>query len=245
MLAAVSILSAVRRIVALYDISLFLYETCAPSKLSLNPFKTPPSRRPRLRLTIDDLLRLSRATLDVASILADNVYLIASLGVLPPRVFGSFSISSKTARRADRIADLATLVSALLGLTQCAHSRAQIWDEGRALRKNALALEARLDDLEFWGQGEMVTTSSTLSAASDLSRTSRATAVEGRAGDELFTGAGADISKKELEERRLRDKIRTERRRLKRLREELNELWWERLRLGAEAVFAGEYERSC
>lgn len=113
------------------------------------------------------------------------------------------------------------------------------------MRKNALALEARLDDLEFWGQGEMVTTSSTLSAASDLSRTSRATAVEGRAGDELFTGAGADISKKELEERRLRDKIRTERRRLKRLREEMNELWWERLRLGAEAVFAGEYERSC
>lgn len=41
------------------------------------------------------------------------------------------------------------------------------------------------------------------------------------------------------EEKRLRERARGERRRLRRLRGELNELWWERLRLTAEALFAG------
>lgn len=43
------------------------------------------------------------------------------------------------------------------------------------------------------------------------------------------------------EERRLREKVRTERKVLKGLREELNELWWDRGRLIADALFAGEF----
>lgn len=48
-----------------------------------------------------------------------------------------------------------------------------------------------------------------------------------------------DELERRKEENRLRERARGERRRLRRLRGELNELWWERLRLTAEALFAG------
>ncbi|KAL8277318.1 hypothetical protein RQP46_010271 [Phenoliferia psychrophenolica] len=53
-------------------------------------------------------------------------------------------------------------------------------------------------------------------------------------------GEENDERKKRLEdeEKRLGERARTERRRLKRLRDELTELWWERTRLGAEGLFS-------
>lgn len=42
------------------------------------------------------------------------------------------------------------------------------------------------------------------------------------------------------EERRLKEKARAERRRLRNLRDELSDLWWERLRLLSEGIFASE-----
>ena len=50
----------------------------------------------------------------------------------------------------------------------------------------------------------------------------------------------SDERKRQLEdeEKRLADRARAERRRLKRLRDELTELWWERTRLGAEGLFS-------
>lgn len=47
------------------------------------------------------------------------------------------------------------------------------------------------------------------------------------------------------EETRLRDKVRRDRRKLKKLRGELNGLWWERLRLTADGVFSSECYVSC
>lgn len=196
-----ALLSAFRRLVALYDISTFLYHACAPSRLlQLNPFRRDVkgkgvARRRRL-LSVDDVLRLSRAALDVVSIFADNVFLFSKLKLAP--------FSRRTTQRADSIADYSTLLSAILGLVQVAHSRQQIWEEGRAVRKSAIALEARLDDVEFW---------------------------------EKTTNAGAD---KEAEEKQLRERVRHERRKLKSLREVMNDLWWERLRLVAEGTFASE-----
>ncbi|ORY89380.1 hypothetical protein BCR35DRAFT_350376 [Leucosporidium creatinivorum] len=210
LLALVSALSAFRRLVALYDLSTIFYNSCSPIKL-FNPFSW--NRKPDIKgkgradgarsrpWRVDDLLRLSRAALDVASIFADNTFLFARMSLLP--------LSKRSARKADRIADYATLLSSLLGLAQVAHSRSQVWAEGRAVRKGAIALEQRLEDFEFWVKGD---------------------------GDEASLQGEKD--EKEREERRLKDKIRSERRKLKRLREELNGLWWERLRLAAEGIFA-------
>ena len=47
------------------------------------------------------------------------------------------------------------------------------------------------------------------------------------------------------EEKRLAERARIERRRLKRLRDELTELWWERTRLGAEGLFSSTSTRLC
>lgn len=52
------------------------------------------------------------------------------------------------------------------------------------------------------------------------------------------------LQERELEEKRVRERVRRERRGLKKLRDELNELWWDRVRLGAEGVFAGLFSLS-
>lgn len=212
LLALVSTLSALRRLVALYDLSTIFYNSCSPLKLFI-PFAW--NRKPDVKgkgradetrsrpWRMDDLLRLSRAALDVVATVADNTFLFARMSLLP--------ISKRSTRKADRSADYATLLSSLLGLAQVAHSRSQVWAEGRAVRKGAIALEQRLEDFEFWVKGD---------------------------GDEA--SLQEEKTKKEREERRLRDRIRGERKKLKRLREELTGLWWERLRLAAEGIFASK-----
>lgn len=150
---------------------------------------------------MDDLLRLSRAALDVAAVVSDNTFLLSRMSLLP--------LSKRSTRKADRLADYATLLSSLLGLAQVAHSRSQVWTEGRAVRRGVIALDQRLEDFEFWVKGE---------------------------GDEA--SLQEEKAEKEREERRLRERIRSERKKLKRLREELTGLWWERLRLAAEGIFA-------
>jgi hypothetical protein len=59
-----------------------------------------------------------------------------------------------------------------------------------------------------------------------------------RMGEEVVLEGG--LEEREEEEKRVRERVRRERRGLKKLRDELNELWWDRVRLGAEGVFAGE-----
>jgi hypothetical protein len=205
LLAVVSTLSAMRRLVALIDLSGHLYRSCDPFRV-LHPSKqdkgkakegtliTPPPRHPQWQL--DPLLHLLRQTLDLTSTVADNVFLLARLHLLP--------LSTRATHHADRIADYATLLSSGMGLLQVAHSRRQIWAEGRAVRRGAIRLEERLETYEYWEGGE----------------------------------------EKVAEEKRLRERVRNERRKLKKLREELNELWWERLRLFAEAVFSSAFVSS-
>lgn len=212
LLGVVSILSAIRRVVALVDLSTLFYRSYLPALNPLNLFTRKPDvkgkgravdgiRRPR-PWRLDDLLRLSRTALDIGATVADCTFLLARLSLLP--------LSKRSTRRADRIADYTTLLSSLIGLAQVAHSRSQVWDEGRTVRKGAIALEQRLEEFEFWAKGE---------------------------GE---TSLDEEKAEKEREERRLRERVRSERKKLKRLREELNELWWERLRLAAEGVFASE-----
>lgn len=212
LLAFVSTLSALRRLVALYDLSTIFYNSCSPLKrfLSCSWNRKPDFKgkgradETRARLwRMDDLLRFSRAALDVISIFADNTFLFARLSLLP--------LSKRSTRKADRLADYATLLSSLLGLAQVAHSRAQVWVEGRAVRRGAIALEQRLEDFEFWVKSD---------------------------GDEV--SSHGEKAEKDVEERQLREKIKSERKKLKRLREELTDLWWERLRLAAEVIFAGK-----
>lgn len=118
-------------------------------------------------------------------------------------------ISEEWIRRSDKISDWTALVSSSLGLMQVIHSRKEIWAEGRGVRREMLVLEDRLDKVE---------------------KPFGATIVKGSEEDE------AELL--ELE-KRLRERMRAKRRNLKRLREELDELGWERMRLLAEGVFAG------
>ena len=213
LLAVVSTLSALRRLVALYDLTIFLYQSYHPSRL-LGPLglkkdikgkgRADGGRKPTRPWRLDDLLRLSRAVLDSVSIMSDNAFLLARMSLVP--------LSKRNTRKADRIADVSTLLAALLGLYQVAHSRAQVWDEGRAVRKTAQGYEQQLEEHAFWTKGE---------------------------GDEVIQAA--EQLEKEREERRLKHKVKIERAKLKRLRDELNELWWERLRLTAEGLFASEF----
>ncbi|KAM0791286.1 hypothetical protein ACM66B_005760 [Microbotryomycetes sp. NB124-2] len=209
-LAVISLLSALRRVVALYDISTYLYHTLNPvnwvskqpsSSSSTVAFSTSSSKVVQ-KWTVDDLFRLTRAALDVVSVFADNVFLASRLRIVP--------LSVRKTRKADRVAEVATLVSALLGLAQVKRSRDSVRNEGREVRRLSLMYEQKLEDLEFWEAPAPMTST--------------------RSSEELQT--------REAEEKRLREKVRAGKKKLKSLRDELSGLWWERLRLFCEATFA-------
>ncbi|KAK4056656.1 hypothetical protein OIO90_002208 [Microbotryomycetes sp. JL221] len=220
LLATVSLLSALRRIVALYDISSYLYHALSPSSLFglLSPrggagvdFESK-QRRASTQWTTDDMFKFVRATLDVVSVVADNVFLASRIGVTTP-----WLISKRTARRADRVAEMATLVAALLGLAQVKLSRQSVRAEGREVRKLAIVWEQKLDELEFW-------------------EPLKETQVEQY--NKANQNEPSPSKTRDAEERRLRERIRASKKKLKDLRNELSALWWERLRLICEATFA-------
>ncbi|KAI5481733.1 hypothetical protein MNV49_000010 [Pseudohyphozyma bogoriensis] len=189
----VSLLSALRRILSLVELS-----TSAVHILrSLNPFvhlRGEPSDKGKgkaVRTAVEEagLYYISREGLGLVATIADNLYLFAKLGILP--------VSPKRSRQFDKTADCATLLSAAIGLVQVARSRDQVWREGRGVRKGVVRMEEELEIGEFW-----------------------------KTNDDDERG------------KKLRDKLRMERRKLRGLRDELNDLWWERLRLTCEAVFS-------
>ncbi|BGP55848.1 hypothetical protein JCM8202v2_003455 [Rhodotorula sphaerocarpa] len=158
---------------------------------------------------LDVCIRVTCQTLDVVALLADNAYLFARLRLLP--------INPRLARRLDRWSDGATLLTAALGLAQVARKRRELYHAGKIIGKQAIRAEARLEDLDFWEDDRAGTAGTPPSSAPE-----RAT----------------DASARRRERIRLRNNVLDERRRLRVLREDLGDLWWERLRLGADGLFA-------
>ncbi|SCV71862.1 BQ2448_4556 [Microbotryum intermedium] len=228
LLALVSTLSAIRRLVALVDLTHYIYHSWDPfhhirnrrkgKRKALNTDDDPASCSSSWGLVpeVSTLLHLTRQSLDLVSTLSDNVYLFSKLNLIP--------LSKRRTRHADRIADVATLMAASIGLLQVARSRQQIWEEGRAVRKEAIKLEERLDSFEYWEPSKL-----TAAAASSATR------AVGEPEEDVRNGLRRE---RLLEEKMLRDRVRNERRRLKALREELTGLWWERLRLTSDGLFA-------
>ncbi|BGP48625.1 hypothetical protein JCM10450v2_004501 [Rhodotorula kratochvilovae] len=119
-------------------------------------------------------------------------------------------LSARTTSRVDKLSDLAALGAAFAGLAAQHLLRRGLYAAGRRARHRAVEAEKRLEELEFW-EG--------VPAAA-------------------AAGGQADEDERAREERRLRERVRVERRRLRALRSELAEGRWERVRLVAEGVFA-------
>ncbi|KDE08818.1 hypothetical protein MVLG_00923 [Microbotryum lychnidis-dioicae p1A1 Lamole] len=229
LLALVSTLSAIRRLVALVDLTYYIYHSWDPFHHIRNRRKgkgksAHPDDDPSLVSSswglvpeLSTLLQLTRQSFDLVSTLSDNIYLFSKLNLI--------RLSKRRTRQADRIADVATLMAALIGLLQVARSRQQIWEEGRAVRKEAIKLEERLDSFEYWEPSSL-----------KVVEVGESSGTEGIGeGEQLRNGLRQE---RRLEEKMLRERVRNERRRLKALREELTDLWWERLRLTSDGLFA-------
>lgn len=235
LLAVVSLLAAVRRIAALHQLlvsllpaSEFFGLTSGPARLpnEINP-PVPEAIPGRPHLVpqdwLDAVARITCQSLDVASLLAANIYLFSRLGLLP--------LSNRTTRRADRVSDSATLLAAAVGLASVARKRSQLYRVGKQARKNAIQAESRLEELEFWEQRR---------SRSHQAKVGPDPAAQGKGDrkDDDLPEAASVTELAEEERAQLRDRVRQERRTLRGLRHRLGELWWERLRLGADGVFA-------
>lgn len=222
LLAVVSLLAAVRRVLALYEL-LRATVSLHSRHLPFFALRARPPQEPRTTVDgkagqqdnkehlLDVCIRVTCQTLDVVALLADNAYLFARLRLLP--------INPRLARRLDRWSDGATLLTAALGLAQVARKRRELYHAGKIIGKQAIRAEARLEDLDFWEDDRAGTAGTPPSSAPE-----RAT----------------DASARRRERIRLRNNVLDERRRLRVLREDLGDLWWERLRLGADGLFARE-----
>lgn len=184
-LGVVSFLSAIRRLLALFDLVQVLSTT-------LLGWTTPSPDNPTRKLkfpTTEIALNALRETLDTIATIGDAIHLVGNIGLLP--------VSRERLERIDVATDYSTLVASSIGLYSVSEAVNQIWEEGRARRKKMVSLEARIETDEFWEDGTIPD-----------------------------------------DERKLRERVRAERRKLRGLRDELNGLWVERIRLVFEACSA-------
>lgn len=197
-LAGIGLVSAVRRLFALSQLgasflrSLVALTSPAPS--------STPIRWPRTsQFDRVWLLGLAREALEGATTLADASYLLTSHALLAP-VFRPRRVNPN---RLDQLASLSDLLSAGVGLWETKEVRTRTWIRGRAIRREALAVEGRLKNGHLW------------------------------------TGDEHDEAERK-EGRRWEEMLKVHQRQLRGLRAELVDLDWEKVRLWAEAVFAGE-----
>ena len=163
-------------------------------------------------------------TLSLLDTLADGMALFARLGIsisIPLKLLHiSRSPAQSTGRsrhflqklfeRSETLADLFWLLSTLTGLALSEWERREVWSFGKRVRRLMRDEELIRDQMDREiGQGQ----DSTISREADQAALWR-----------------------EDEERLHR--IRTQRRTLRDLRGRLSWLWWERLRLGADVIFA-------
>lgn len=240
LLAVVSLLAAIRRVAALHQLLVSLLPATEFLGLASRPARTPNESKPPVPEAIpgprqlvtqdwlDAVTRITCQSLDVASLLASNIYLFSRLGLVP--------LSIRTTRRADKVSDFATLVAAAVGLASVARKRAQLYQVGKLARKNAVQAESRLEELEFWEQRRARSRSRSRQAKVGSDPAAHAQG-EGKDGDAHETPA-SELADEEEERAQLRERVRQERRTLRGLRHQLGELWWERLRLGADGLFA-------
>ncbi|GAA5921648.1 hypothetical protein JCM3775_001745 [Rhodotorula graminis] len=213
LLAVVSSLAAIRRLLALQN----LFATAAglpyfPSSLlglstaTAKPADSPP---PHPTPPFSRLFHLVHATLEAVAVLADNLYLLSRLRLVP--------LSTRDTARADKLSDYAALGAALVGLVQVQRERRVLYAAGRSARRKRVEAEKKLEEYEFW---------------EDAAALGKGRGAGGAAG-----GAGVDDERRE-EQKRLRDRVKSERRTLKQLRSEVRESRVERVRLVAEGIFA-------
>lgn len=213
LLALVSTLAAIRRLLALQDLITSVRQTLpklAPRDILSSP--SPGSeatlagdRRPYL----ESLASVAQASLDLLAVVTDNLYLFSRFGLLP--------LSPRRTQQVDKISDFAALASAGIGLAVVARKNNALMARGRTARRKAVESEKKLEELEFWEGGGI--------------------------GGESTASVKDMVTEREervREERRLRERIRAERRKMRVLRGEMGQLRWDRLRLTAEAIFACE-----
>lgn len=240
LLAVVSLLAAVRRVAALHQLLVSLLPASEVFDLASTPARLPNEIRPpvpeatipgRPQLVTQDWLdavaRLTCQSLDVASLLAANIYLFSRLGLLP--------LSTRTTRRADRVSDFATLLAAAVGLASVARKRTQLYQVGKQARRNAIQAESRIEELDFWEQQQQRRRGRHAEVGPDTAAQGKGDR-DRRDDDEL--PEASSVTELAEERAQLRDRVRHERRTLRGLRHQLGELWWERLRLGADGLFA-------
>ncbi|GAA5950721.1 hypothetical protein JCM3765_000589 [Sporobolomyces pararoseus] len=149
--AIVSLLSALRRILALQAVlkSLqYLMRTTRGNPLSLITTTSPRKSSKIPQNSIETLLQLSRNTLDLVAVITDNLYLGSQLRIIPSRY-----IDKSRASKIDRISDLSTLGSVLLGFWQVERKRKTLKLRGNDKREKVVEMEKDLEESEFWRDG--------------------------------------------------------------------------------------------
>ncbi|GAA5989078.1 hypothetical protein JCM5350_003587, partial [Sporobolomyces pararoseus] len=146
--AIVSFLSALRRILALQTVLKSIQHLLLHLKGRKNPLNLllTTSNNSRLRQnSIEILLQLFRNSLDLLVVVTDNLYLGSQLGIIPSRY-----IDKSRARKIDRISDLSTLSSVLIGLWQVENKRKVLKVRGNEKRGRVVKMEKELEESEFW-----------------------------------------------------------------------------------------------
>lgn len=134
----------------------------------------------------------------------------------------SHGVLQKLFKRAELLADIFWLSSTLVSLAHSEWERREVWKYGRRVRRLMREEEVERDRIEREIEYSL----------------SESRGEEG--GDALYDteGEGYADERQVLENQKRIQRIRDQRRTLRDLRGRLTWLWWDRLRLGADAVFA-------
>lgn len=140
-LGVISFLSAIRRLLSLFDLTQILYTTLVD--WTTPTLSNPSAKSPKLKFpTIEIALNAIRETLDTVATIGDAIYLVGNIGLLP--------VQRRKLERIDLATDYSTLLASSIGLYSVSEAVNQIWEEGRARRKKMVALESRIETDELF-----------------------------------------------------------------------------------------------
>lgn len=229
-----------------------------PKDESINAAVPPVSDEQSILLR--SRLESLEVTLSLLDTVSDGVALFARLGItlalpfkalqqkLRNRADGlstprSRNIFQKLFVRAESLADIFWLLGTLISALHSEWERREVWRYGRRVRRLMREEETERDRLEREQElSSLIEEEGEGEAGQDYgnSRTSALQNTDHQQNGHRATADDKEVEQQEklLENERRIQRIRNQRRTLRDLRGRLTWLWWDRLRLGADAIFA-------
>lgn len=189
------------------------------------------------------LLKIIKESLEIISIITDNIYLFSNLTFLLPISISIPKSKSKSKlkkqqqqkiKNLNQLSNFLNLIISLINLIELNLNQNLIFKQGNNLNLNLIQLEEKYERKEFWEEDSFEEEEEDVEGTFIPNHNSKTDNNDDKIDDIQVTILAAVVDRKKLKK-----KIKQERLKLKSLRDEINFIRWERFRFINEFIFVG------